>query len=277
MNKKKIIKIGIPVAAGCIVLALGIGFAVKNSGKAVKVAPVSSVNSGGWYDDSGIASYGTVTTNQKQDIYVDDTMPITQVYVKAGDTVKVGDRLVAYDTTLSSLELEMKEMQIQGIDLNIQNLQKEITQLKGTKTAKADTGASVVQTSADGEQQPTVQKMSAVKTTVLNTSKEDENKKTDGDTSKDDTTKDDNTKDDASKDDNAKDDTSKDDNKKDDVPSSAIERPFPEALKGKEVYSEITLDSVPYNKEDADGVSSVEVRLGSLYKIWLFPDRPDKS
>ena len=258
MNKKKIIKIGIPVAAGCIVLALGIGFAVKNSGKAVKVAPVSSLNSGGWYDDSGIASYGTVTTNQKQDIYVDDTMPITQVYVKAGDTVKVGDRLVAYDTTLSSLELEMKEMQIQGIDLNIQNLQKEITQLKGTKTAKADTGASVVQTSADGEQQPTVQKMSAVKTTILNTSKEDENKKPDGDTSKDDTTKDDttkddNTKDDASKDDNAKDDTSKDDNKKDDVPSSAIERPFPEALKGKEVYSEITLDSVPYNKEDADG------------------------
>lgn len=228
MNKKKIVKIGIPVAAGCIVLALGIGFAVKNSGKAVKVAPVSSLNSGGGYDDSGIASYGTVTTNQKQDIYVDDTMPITQVYVKAGDTVKVGDRLVAYDTTLSSLELEMKEMQIQGIDLNIQNLQKEITQLKGTKTAKADTGASVVQTSAEGEQQPTVQKMSAVKTTVLNTSKEDENKKTDGDTSKDDTTK-------------------------DDVPSSAIERPFPEALKGKEVYSEITLDSVPYNKEDADG------------------------
>lgn len=228
MNKKKIIKIGIPVAAGCIVLALGIGFAVKNSGKAVKVAPVSSVNSGGGQDDSGIASYGTVTTNQKQDIYVDDTMPITQVYVKAGDTVKVGDRLVAYDTTLSSLELEMKEMQIQGIDLNIQNLQKEITQLKGTKTAKADTGASVVQTSVDGEQQPTVQKMSVVKTTVLNTSKEDENKKTDGDTSKDDTTK-------------------------DDVPSSAIERPFPEALKGKEVYSEITLDSVPYNKEDADG------------------------
>ena len=263
MNKKKIIKIGIPVAAGCIVLALGIGFAVKNSGKAVKVAPVSSMNSGGWYDDSGIASYGTVTTNQKQDIYVDDTMPITQVYVKAGDTVKVGDRLVAYDTTLSSLELEMKEMQIQGIDLNIQNLQKEITQLKGTKTAKADTGASVVQTSADGEQQPTVQKMSAVKTTVLNTSKEDENKKPDGDTSKDDTTKDDNkkddtskdntSKDDASKDDNTKDDTSKDDNKKDDVPSSAIERPFPETLKGKEVYSEITLDSVPYNKEDADG------------------------
>ena len=253
MNKKKIIKIGIPVAAGCIVLALGIGFAVKNSGKAVKVAPVSSVNSGGGQDDSGIASYGTVTTNQKQDIYVDDTMPITQVYVKAGDTVKVGDRLVAYDTTLSSLELEMKEMQIQGIDLNIQNLQKEITQLKGTKTAKADTGASVVQTSADGEQQPTVQKMSAVKTTVLNTSKEDENKKPDGDISKDDTTKDDNTKDDATKDDNAKDDTSKDDNKKDDVPSSAIERLFPEALKGKEVYSEITLDSVPYNKEDADG------------------------
>lgn len=84
MNKKKIIKIGIPVAAGCIVLALGIGFAVKNSGKAVKDSSDSSVNPAGGYDDSGLQVTEPVTTNQKQDIYVDDTMPITQVYVKAG-------------------------------------------------------------------------------------------------------------------------------------------------------------------------------------------------
>ena len=125
-----------------------------------------------------------------------------------------------------------------------------------------------MQTSADGEQQPTVQKMSAVKTTVLNTSKEDENKKPDGDTSKDDTTKDDNTKDDTSKDDASKDDNTKDDNKKDDVPSSAVERPFPEALKGKEVYSEITLDSVPYNKEDADGT------MEKPYRYLCAPGQP---
>lgn len=233
MNKKKIMKIGIPVAAGCIVLALGIGFAIKNGGKAVKVAPVANMNSGGWNGESGISDYGTVTTNQKQDIYVNDTMPITQVYVKAGDTVKVGDRLVAYDTTLSSLELEMKEMQIQGIDLNIQNLQKKIAQLKGTKTAKADTGGSVIHTSVTVQKNsdaahPTIHKMGAVKTRIIQTATEEENKTPDGDTSKDDTTE----------------------NEK---PSSAIERPFPEALKEKQIYSEITVESEPYNKEDADG------------------------
>lgn len=61
--------------------------------------------------------------------------------------------------------------------------------------------------------------MSAVKTTILNTSKRMRIKNRmvippKDDTTKDDTTKDDNTKDDASKDNNAKDDTSKDDNKK---------------------------------------------------------------
>ena len=39
-----------------------------------------------------------------------------RIYVKSGDTVKIGDRLVAYDTTLAGLEQEMKQMEIQGLN-----------------------------------------------------------------------------------------------------------------------------------------------------------------
>ena len=68
-----------------------------------------------------------------QDIYHDDTLTIKEIYVKSGDTVKIGDRLVAYDTTLAGLEQEMKQMEIQGIELNIQNQKAELEQLKNAK------------------------------------------------------------------------------------------------------------------------------------------------
>lgn len=74
-----------------------------------------------------------------------------EVYVKAGDTVKIGDRLVAYDTTLATMEKEMKQMEIEGIALNRKNIEAELKQLRGTKAvAKGDaTGADpVVKTSA---------------------------------------------------------------------------------------------------------------------------------
>ena len=50
-----------------------------------------------------------------------------------GIRVKIGDRLVAYDTTLAGLEQEMKQMEIQGIELNIQNQKAELEQLKNAK------------------------------------------------------------------------------------------------------------------------------------------------
>ena len=50
-----------------------------------------------------------------------------------GIRVKIGDRLVAYDTTLAGLEQEMKQMEIQGIELNIQNQKAELEQLKKCK------------------------------------------------------------------------------------------------------------------------------------------------
>ena len=136
-KKKKVLIAGVSVLVVTCLAGTGIWAAVQGGKKAVKVAPVSNMNSGGWYSESEVADYGTVTTNLNQEIYYDDSLTVKEVYVKAGDTVKVGDRLISYDTTLASLEKEMKEMQIEGIGLNIKNVQAEIDQLKNTKVVAA--------------------------------------------------------------------------------------------------------------------------------------------
>ena len=150
-NKKKILIGSVSGVAAAVLLTGIIVAAVQGSGKAVKVAPVSNMNSGGWSSGSEISDYGTVTTNMNQDIYYDESLTVKEVYVKAGDTVKIGDRLVAYDTTLATMEKEMKQMEIEGIALNRKNIEAELKQLRGTKAvAKGDaTGADpVVKTSA---------------------------------------------------------------------------------------------------------------------------------
>lgn len=136
--KAKSKKIVIIVVAVVLVVALsgtGVFFALKNGGDAVKVCLVSNMSQNGYWGNSEISDYGNVTTNMNQDIYCDDTLTITQVFVNEGDMVKTGDPLVAYDTTLLSLELEMKRMEIEGLGLQMRSVQEEIRQLRGMNPA----------------------------------------------------------------------------------------------------------------------------------------------
>ena len=130
-------KLAVMIVSVVLVIALaggGILFAVKNSGKPVKVAPVSAMNNGGyWNSSTDLAPYGNVTTNMNQEILYDESLVITEIFVSEGDTVRIGDPLIAYDTTLVSLELEMKQMEVEGIGLNIQNVTAELEQLRKTK------------------------------------------------------------------------------------------------------------------------------------------------
>ena len=129
-------KLAVMIVSVVLVIALaggGILFAVKNSGKPVKVAPVSAMNNGGyWNSSTDLAPYGNVTTNMNQEILYDESLVITEIFVSEGDTVRIGDPLIAYDTTLVSLELEMKQMEVEGIGLNIQNVTAELEQLRKT-------------------------------------------------------------------------------------------------------------------------------------------------
>ena len=70
-----------------------------------------------WGDNQ--ESYGPVTTDRIQTVFLSDTQTITEVKVKEGDEVKKGDVLMTYDTTLSELELERKRLDVEKAKLQV--------------------------------------------------------------------------------------------------------------------------------------------------------------
>lgn len=135
--KKQIV---IPV---CCVLSVALiggsiyGVMKYNDSKTViDVLPVSSLSTQYWENSS---SEGYVTSNVSQQITLEEKQVIKKIYVKEGDKVSIGDKLVAFDTTLSELDLEDKRISLQKIDLQIQDIQEQIKQIKENKTP-VDTG-----------------------------------------------------------------------------------------------------------------------------------------
>lgn len=120
------------IAAGVLLLGGVIVYAVKTSSQStVKVVSVSDMSGGGGWSDNSLS--GNITSDVSQNIYLADSQKVKKIYVKEGDTVKVGDDLLTYDMTLENLDLEMKKLEKQGIELNIEKANREITKLKNTK------------------------------------------------------------------------------------------------------------------------------------------------
>lgn len=120
------------IAAGVLLLGGVTVYAVKMSNQGtVKVVSISDMSDGGGWSDNSLS--GNITSDVSQNIYLTDSQTVKKIYVKEGDTVKVGDDLIAYDMTLENLDLEMKKLEKQGIELNIEKAKREITKLKNTK------------------------------------------------------------------------------------------------------------------------------------------------
>lgn len=120
------------IAAGVLLLGGVTVYAVKTSSQStVKVVLVSDMSGGGGWSDNSLS--GNITSDVSQNIYLADSQKVKKIYVKEGDTVKVGDDLLTYDMTLENLDLEMKKLEKQGIELNIEKANREITKLKNTK------------------------------------------------------------------------------------------------------------------------------------------------
>jgi len=77
----------------------------------------------------GSESSGMVTTDRVQTEYVTDTMVVTEILVYPGQEVKKGDLLYRYDTTLSDLVLERKDLELAQMEINLKNAQAELRQL----------------------------------------------------------------------------------------------------------------------------------------------------
>ena len=129
MKKKWIVAF---IAAGVLLLGGVTVYAVKTSSQStVKVVSVSDMSGGGGWSDNSLS--GNITSDVSQNIYLADSQTVKEIHVKEGDTVKVGDDLITYDMTLENLDLEMKKLEKQGIELNIEKANREITKLKNTK------------------------------------------------------------------------------------------------------------------------------------------------
>lgn len=107
MNKtlKKVI-LGVAIAAAVIGAVWGILTVLRTARrKPVNVYPVESFMTTNEWGNSSQSS-GTVTTDKLQKIYLSESQTVSQVYVTEGQAVHKGDKLLSYDTTLTSLDLE---------------------------------------------------------------------------------------------------------------------------------------------------------------------------
>ena len=128
-------KVIITVVSVVIVIALIItGVTVAVNGKAanatVDVEQVSNISTQYWGDQS--STYGNATSDFVQELYPDKEKAISKIFVKEGDTVKIGDTLLQYDTTKLQLKVESKELEEKKKKYELEQAEKELTKLQNT-------------------------------------------------------------------------------------------------------------------------------------------------
>ena len=94
-----------------------------------EVQPVSYINWGYWGDSE--TSYGMVTNDSSQEIYLSNTRTVRQVFVEEGDFVEVGDPLLEYDTAELKIDIERKKLDINTTENNIARENERLRRISG--------------------------------------------------------------------------------------------------------------------------------------------------
>ena len=132
-GKGKVILIVVIVAV--ILIAAGLGgwyFLSHRNTEPVNVFPFHYVGMTEYWGDSQ-ESYGPISTDKIQTVFLSDTQTVTEILVQAGDTVQKGDLLMTFDTTLSDLALERQRLSVEKLKLQLENAQKELKDIKNMK------------------------------------------------------------------------------------------------------------------------------------------------
>lgn len=120
MTAKRRKKWLLPAGLGLLVAGALAGgwFFLGNSAEPVNVYSFQNVGMTEFWGDSQ-ESYGPVSTDKIQTEFLSTTQTVTEVAVKEGDQVKKGDILFSFDTTLDSLSLERKRLEVEKIQVQI--------------------------------------------------------------------------------------------------------------------------------------------------------------
>ena len=131
MNKKlkrSFLAAGIVVGV-CALVWGGLTLLRNGSRSTVKVYPVTGISMTDYWGDTTETS-GTVTMDKLQKVFLSQTQTSAQVYVTEGQTVKKGDRLLSYDSTLTELDVERARIALERLRLRQENTRKELQQLQ---------------------------------------------------------------------------------------------------------------------------------------------------
>ena len=109
MKKHKKLFIILPIVA-VVLAAVVVGLILlRNQFLKAPVYQVQQLDSGG-FDYSSF--YGTVYKSDNINFYLDADKKVEEVFVKEGDSVKKGDSLFKYDTTIMEYDIKEKERKI---------------------------------------------------------------------------------------------------------------------------------------------------------------------
>lgn len=123
-KKKKGLRAAAISLAALLVVGGGLyTFLSTRKGKPVEVVPVTQWELG-WMPDQ-MTLYGGIESAGAQSIFADKDVSVTEVLVSEGDAVRVGDPLLRYDATLDSIDLELKQMQMQQLEYDLVDYYKE--------------------------------------------------------------------------------------------------------------------------------------------------------
>ena len=153
-------KLWIPITAIALSLAVigGILIAPRLPKEEAAVFPVNMVGYTDYYSGSS-ESYGMVTTDRVQSLFLSGTQTVTEILVYPGQAVKKGDVLFTYDTTLSDLAVERKDLENQQLEVQLKTAKAELADLKKRKPIVYKPGAESSNTKTDYTKSPSDAKL----------------------------------------------------------------------------------------------------------------------
>ena len=150
-RKSKVKGLVITLVVIAILTAAGFGiwyFLQNRNSEPVNVFSFQYIGMTEYWGDNQ-ESYGPVSTDRIQTVFLSDTQTVTEILVRQGDQVKKGDLLMTFDTTLTDIALERERLALEKEKLQLENARDELKQINKMKPMVVPTTTTQPETAPD--------------------------------------------------------------------------------------------------------------------------------